>query len=115
MVSYLPEVFEIALGTGRRISAVCSLRVEDLDLERNGRTPQGTIVWPEDIDKMGKRWRCRISRPCGTRLRLLREQGRPRAAAGFALARLPAALGELPKEPAMWTLHRLADGMGWRR
>ena len=61
--SYLPEVFEIALGTGRRISAVCSLRIEDLDLERTERTPWGTIVWPEDTDKMGKCWRCPISGP----------------------------------------------------
>ena len=59
--SYLPEVFEIAAGTGRRISAVCSLRVEDLEMERTDSAPWGTIVWPEDTDKMGKCWRCPIS------------------------------------------------------
>jgi len=59
--SYLPEVFEIVVGTGRRISAVCQLRVEDLELETAERTPWGAIVWPEDTDKMNKRWRCPIS------------------------------------------------------
>ena len=59
--SYLPEIFEIVVGTGRRISAVCSLRMEDLDLEATDRTPWGAIVWPEDTDKMGKRWRCPMS------------------------------------------------------
>lgn len=56
--SYLPEIFEIAVGTGRRVSAICSLRFEDLELRAR---PFGAIVWPEDTDKMGKRWRCPIS------------------------------------------------------
>jgi integrase len=59
--SYLPELFEIGVGTGRRITAICSLRVEDLDLERTAEAPWGAIVWSEDFDKMGKRWRCPIS------------------------------------------------------
>lgn len=59
--SYLPEVFEIVVGTGRRISAVCSLRMEDLELDPTERTPWGAIVWPEDTDKMARRWRCPIS------------------------------------------------------
>lgn len=59
--SYLPELFEVVVGTGRRISAVCSLRFEDLDLDRTAETPHGAIVWPADTDKMGKRWRCPIS------------------------------------------------------
>ena len=59
--SYLPELFEIAVGTGRRISAICSLRVEDLDVERTATTPHGSITWSEDFDKMGKRWRCPIN------------------------------------------------------
>ena len=63
--SYLPEVFEITVGTGRRISAVCSLRVGDLNLERTERAPWGAIVWPEDTDKMERRWRCPISAPVG--------------------------------------------------
>ncbi len=59
--SYLPEIFEIVVGTGRRICAVCSLRVEDLDLERTAEAPWGAIVWPQDTDKQRKRWRCPIS------------------------------------------------------
>ncbi len=59
--SYLPEVFEIVVGTGRRIGAVCALRFEDLELDPTPSTPHGAIVWPEDTDKQGKRWRCPIS------------------------------------------------------
>ncbi len=59
--SYLPELFEIGVGTGRRIAAIYSLRVEDLDLERTAEAPWGAIVWPQDTDKMRKRWRCPIS------------------------------------------------------
>jgi integrase len=59
--SYLPEIFEIVVATGRRIRSVCSLRSEDLELDRKEKTPWGAIVWPEDTDKMGKRWRCPIS------------------------------------------------------
>lgn len=59
--SYLPEIFEIVVGTGRRISAVCSLRFEDLDLDRTPKAPHGAIVWPADTDKMEKEWRCPVS------------------------------------------------------
>lgn len=61
--SFLPEIFEIAVGTGRRISAVCSLRIEDLDLEETDSAPFGAVVWRKDTDKMGRRWRCPISAP----------------------------------------------------
>lgn len=61
--SYLPEIFEIVVGTGRRISAVCGLREENLELERTPQAPSGAIVWPEDTDKQGRRWRCPISVP----------------------------------------------------
>lgn len=61
--SYLPEIFEIVVGTGRRISAVCSLLMEDLELDRAPKTPHGAICWPEDTDKEGRRWRCPISKP----------------------------------------------------
>lgn len=59
--SYLPEVFEILVGTGRRIGAVVKLRIEDLELDRMEDAPWGAIVWPEDTDRMEKRWRCPIS------------------------------------------------------
>lgn len=61
--SFLPEIFEIVVGTGRRISAVCALKEEDLELEETPKTPSGAIVWPEDTDKQGRRWRCPISKP----------------------------------------------------
>jgi integrase len=54
--SYLSELFDIANGTGRRISAVCALRYEDLRLERTKTRPDGAIRWPEDTDKEGKEW-----------------------------------------------------------
>ena len=61
LMSWLREIFEVVVGTGRRITAVRSLRVEDIDLERTKAAPHGAIVWPEDFDKMGKRWRCPIN------------------------------------------------------
>jgi integrase len=51
--SYLPELMDIVNGTGRRISAVLSLRFDDLRLERTKKTPHGAIRWPADTDKMG--------------------------------------------------------------
>lgn len=47
--SYLSEMLDIVNGTGRRLSAVCRLRYEDLRL-KNG-TPHGSIRWPADTDK----------------------------------------------------------------
>jgi integrase len=52
--SYLVELLDLAYGTGRRISAICALRYEDLQLERTGGQPHGAIRWPEDTDKMGR-------------------------------------------------------------
>lgn len=54
--SYLSELLDIAHGTGRRITAVCALRYQDLRLEETGRAPYGTILWPEDTDKEGREW-----------------------------------------------------------
>lgn len=59
--TFLPEVFEIIVGTGRRVRAVLALRREGLELEPTPTCPYGAIVWPEDTDKQGKRWRCPIS------------------------------------------------------
>lgn len=47
--SYLSEILDIVNGTGRRISAVCSLTYEDLRLADG---PYGFIRWPSDTDKM---------------------------------------------------------------
>jgi integrase len=59
--SWLPEIFEVVVGTGRRISAVCGLRYEDLRLTGSPAAPYGGIVWQADRDKMKKEWTCPIS------------------------------------------------------
>ena len=48
--SYLSELLDIANGTGRRISAICQLRYEDLLLAEGA---YGSIRWPAEADKMG--------------------------------------------------------------
>ncbi|MFC1531126.1 tyrosine-type recombinase/integrase [Gemmatimonadota bacterium] len=67
--SYLPEIFEVVVGTGRRITAVCSLRSESVDLVPTEEAPWGAIVWPADTDKMGKEWRCPVSQRVADALR----------------------------------------------
>jgi integrase len=49
--SYLSELLDIVNGTGRRLSAVCKLRLEDLRLDE---PPHGAIRWPAATDKMGQ-------------------------------------------------------------
>ena len=49
--SYLSEVLDLAYGTGRRISAICALRYEDLRLDTG---PHGSICWPAATDKQGR-------------------------------------------------------------
>ena len=56
--SYLSELLDIVNGTGRRITAVCSLRYEDLQLDE---ARFGAIRWPADTDKMGRETRVPIS------------------------------------------------------
>lgn len=48
--SYLSELLEIVNGTGRRISAICQLRHDDLHFDEG---PYGAIRWRADSDKMG--------------------------------------------------------------
>jgi integrase len=50
--SSLSELLDIAVGTGRRISAVCQLEYRDLQL---GAGPYGAIVWRAEADKTGRR------------------------------------------------------------
>jgi hypothetical protein len=50
--SYLPELLDIANGTGRRIRAICELHYDDLRL--NDGTPYGSIRWRADADKCGR-------------------------------------------------------------
>lgn len=49
--SYLSELLDLAHGTGRRISAICGLRYEDL---RPDDGPYGSIRWPAATDKEGR-------------------------------------------------------------
>ena len=51
--SYVSELLDIVNGTGRRISAVCQFRYEDLQLSATGQAPHGAIRWPAATDKMG--------------------------------------------------------------
>ncbi len=49
--SHLSELLDVANGTGRRISAVCGLTFEDVELDQG---PHGAIRWPASTDKMGQ-------------------------------------------------------------
>ncbi len=51
--SYLPEILDIAWGTGHRISSALGLRYEDLRLDEN---EHGVIRWPSTSDKQDKEW-----------------------------------------------------------
>jgi len=88
--SYLAEIFEIAIGTGRRISAVCNLRVEDFDLSESNAAPWGRINWPSKSDKQGKAWSAPINR---TVRDALKQAMRKRRAVG------PGWLFPAPKDP----------------
>ncbi len=54
--SYLSELLDICNGTGRRISAVCQLKYEDLRLDKSPSRPFGAIRWPGETDKEGREW-----------------------------------------------------------
>ena len=49
--SYLAELLDLAHGTGRRVSAICALRYDDLRLDAK---PYGAIRWPAATDKQGR-------------------------------------------------------------
>ncbi len=68
-VTYLPELLDLVVATGRRRSAVCKLRYRDLKLDapRPMDLPKGTrwfgeIAWPADSDKQGKAWTTPINK-----------------------------------------------------
>ena len=56
--SYLSEILDIVNGTGRRITAVCELRYDDLRLDLK---PHGAIRWPAETDKEQVEWLVPIS------------------------------------------------------
>lgn len=51
--SYLLELIDLATHTGRRISAICGLREEDLWLTETVTAPHGAVLWPAATDKLG--------------------------------------------------------------
>ncbi|WP_425154970.1 tyrosine-type recombinase/integrase [Candidatus Palauibacter sp.] len=53
-VSYLPELLDIAAGTGRRIGAIRKLWYEDLRLANTPECPWGAIRWRAKTDKTGR-------------------------------------------------------------
>ena len=52
--SYISELLDLAVATGRRISAICGLTYADLRLARTAAAPHGAIRWPASTDKAGK-------------------------------------------------------------
>jgi hypothetical protein len=65
--SYLSELLDIVNGTGRRISAICQLRYDDLRLDQK---PHGAIRWPAETDKQG----CETEVPIGPEVRWATER-----------------------------------------
>ncbi len=77
--SYLSEVFDIAMDTGRRLTPVCELRYSDLRLSE-GR--HGKIHWPGDTDKEGREWKAPLGPIARAAIdRVLRE--RPGIGSGY--------------------------------
>jgi integrase len=76
---YLRTLLVLAHGTGRRISAICGLRLRDIPLGPTPDAPWGAIRWPADTDKMGKAWDAPITEAVRheltTRLELARLTG----------------------------------------
>lgn len=118
--SYLPELLDIVVGTGRRISAVLQLRYENLKSDG----PYGSIRWPGDTDKMGQAWDAPVNPTVRAALdRVLRERpgiGRAflfpapsnlskplcRGTADLWLARAEALAGLEPLEHGRWHPYR---------
>jgi integrase len=63
VASALPCVLALARHTGRRIGAICALRLRDLRLAPTDVAPWGAIVWPADTDKRGREWEAPLNRP----------------------------------------------------
>lgn len=49
--SHLPAIFDLAVETGRRLSAILALTYSDLRLDTG---PHGAIRWPAETDKQGR-------------------------------------------------------------
>jgi integrase len=73
--SYLSELLDLVNGTGRRISAICQLRYEDLRLAETASRPHGAIQWPGQTDKEGREWSAPVTPTVRAALeRILRER-----------------------------------------
>ena len=70
----LSEFLDIAAGTGRRLSAICGLRLDDLHLERTPAAPHGAIRWRAEADKAGKESTVPISPQVRAAIDRLRER-----------------------------------------
>ena len=119
--TYLPELLDIVVGTGRRISAILQLRYENLRLNEG---PYGSIRWPGDTDKMDQEWDAPVNPTVRAALdRVLRERpgiGRAflfpsptdlskplcRGTADLWLARAEALAGLEPLEHGRWHPYR---------
>lgn len=87
--TYLADLLDIVVGTGRRISAILQLRYENLKLNEG---PYGSIRWPGETDKMGEEWNAPLSPTVRRALdRVLRE--RPGIGRAFLFPR-PTDLGQ---------------------
>lgn len=89
--AFLPAIYVIVNGTGRRITPVLKLRYEDLRLAKSKGAPHGAIAWPGETDKMGKAWAAPINAEVRSALDALLAE---RAGIG------PAYLFPSPKDPA---------------
>jgi integrase len=95
--SYLSEILDIVNGTGRRITAVCSLRYKDLRLDSS---EYGAIRWPADTDKTGRETTIPISPQVRAALDRVLEE-RPGIGAAY--------LFPSPIDPAKPTRYELAS------
>lgn len=59
--SFLPEILDIVVETARRGTPVCRLHTRDLELKPTDSAPFGAVCWPDQTDKMGKRWSAPLS------------------------------------------------------
>src|SRR3954452_16506251 len=73
--SYLSELLDLAHDAGRRITAICAVRYQDLRLEQAPSPHHGAIRWPGETDKEGRQWVAPISPRVRAALdRILRER-----------------------------------------
>ena len=75
--SYASELLDLAVATGRRISAICALTYADLRLTRTDTAPHGAIRWPASTDKSGGKLPSRSTRSVEARPIVSLRSGQP--------------------------------------